>query len=293
MRWISIYGGFMNQGRLVISCRDRSGILAAVTGFLHGRGANIVQLDQHSTDLSDGRFYLRLVFHLPDLSRRLPEMSAEFAADVGSRFAMRSRFRDVSSTTRVAIFASRQDHCLLDLLWRWRRGDLPVDVKLVVANHPNLADSVAVFGVPFRHIPTDPQTRPEAERRQLELLHENVDLVILARYMQILSGEFLDKLDLPIINIHHSFLPAFAGASPYERARRRGVKLVGATAHYVTADLDEGPIIEQDVVRVSHRDSAGELARRGADVERGVLGRAVRWHCEDRVIVDGNTTIVF
>jgi formyltetrahydrofolate deformylase len=189
--------------------------------------------------------------------------------------------------------ASKTDHCLLDLLWRNRRGELDMSVVMVIANHPDLADQVRPFGVPFVHIPANRDIRAESERRQLDLLCGNVDLVVLARYMQIISPEFLDVLGAPMINIHHSFLPAFIGAAPYKRARERGVKLVGATAHYVTQDLDEGPIIEQDVVRVDHTHSVEDLVRLGADVERGVLSRAVGWHCQDRVMRHGSETVVF
>jgi formyltetrahydrofolate deformylase len=188
---------------------------------------------------------------------------------------------------------SRYDHCLLDLLWRARRDELDLDVGLVISNHPDLAEDVRAFGVPFVHIPVTRDTKAEAERRQLELLTGNFDLVVMARYMQVLSAGFLEAVGVPVINIHHSFLPAFAGAGPHQRARERGVKLIGATAHYATEHLDEGPIIEQDVVRASHRDSAEELERRGADVERTVLARAVQWHCEDRVVIDGERTVVF
>jgi formyltetrahydrofolate deformylase len=181
----------------------------------------------------------------------------------------------------------------LDLLWRWRRGELPVDVRMVISNHPDLAEAVSTFGVPYEYIPVTPTTKAEVEKRQLELLRGYVDLVVLARYMQILSGDFLDRLGAPVINIHHSFLPAFAGAQPYGKAKQRGVKLIGATAHYVTEDLDEGPIIEQDVIRVSHRENVAEFARLGADIERTVLARAVTWHAQDRVLIDGSTTIVF
>jgi formyltetrahydrofolate deformylase len=200
---------------------------------------------------------------------------------------------DASRPKRVAVMVSREDHCLLDLLWRWRRGELDLDIGLVISNHPDLAEAVRAFGVPFVHIPVTADTKQEAERRQLDLLAGNFDLVILARYMQILSGPFLDALAVPVINIHHSFLPAFAGAGPHQRARDRGVKLIGATAHYVIEQLDEGPIIEQDVVRASHRHSAEDLERQGADVERIVLARAVQWHCEDRVVRDGDRTVVF
>jgi formyltetrahydrofolate deformylase len=200
---------------------------------------------------------------------------------------------DAARPKQVAIMVSRYDHCLLDLLWRWRRGELPIDIPLVVSNHPDLADDVAQFGVRFEHVPVTKETKAEAERRQLELLAGHFDLVVLARYMQILSRDFLDRVGAPVINIHHSFLPAFAGPAPYERAKERGVKIVGATSHYVTEDLDEGPIIEQDVGRVSHRDDVEKLIQLGADIERTVLARAVLWHCEDRVLLHGTTTVVF
>ncbi|WP_311931743.1 formyltetrahydrofolate deformylase [Microbispora sp. H11081] len=280
-------------GRLVVSCTDQPGIVARVSSFLHRRGANIVQSDQDSTGPTGGRFFLRVVFHLAGLRAELPRLEREFHAEVAAGLGAEFRFRDASAPTRVALFVSRYDHCLLDLLWRTRRGELPVEVCQVVSNHPDLAGTVASFGVPYEHIPVTGDTKEEAEQRQLDLLRGRVDLIVLARYMQILSGSFLKRAGVPVINIHHSFLPAFPGAGPYERAKERGVKLIGATAHYATEDLDEGPIIEQDVIRVSHRASVGELARRGADIERTVLARAVAWHCEDRVLVNGRTTIVF
>lgn len=280
-------------GRLVMSCADGPGIIARVASFLHRRGANIIESDQYSTGLASGRFFLRIEFHLTGLERELAGLERDFRADVGSGLAAQFRFRDAAVPARVAILVSRYDHCLLDLLWRTRRGELPIDVVLVVSNHEDLRDQVASFGVPFWHIPVTAATKHDAERRQLDLLRGQVDLVVLARYMQILSGSFLDQVAAPVINIHHSFLPAFAGAGPYEQARERGVKLIGATAHYATQDLDEGPIIEQDVVRVSHRDSVAELRRRGADIERIVLSRAIAWHCADRVLRHGRTTVVF
>jgi formyltetrahydrofolate deformylase len=203
------------------------------------------------------------------------------------------RLTEAAKPKRVAIMASKDDHCLLDLLWRNRRGELEMSVVMVIANHPDLAEQVRPFGVPFIHIPATKDIREQAEQRQLEMLRGNVDLVVLARYMQIVTPHFLTEVGCPLINIHHSFLPAFIGAAPYRRARERGVKLIGATAHYVTADLDEGPIIEQDVVRVDHRHEVDDLVRLGADVERAVLSRAVSWHCEDRIIRNGNQTIVF
>jgi formyltetrahydrofolate deformylase len=280
-------------GRLVVSCVDGPGIVAKVSSFLHRRGANIIQSDQDSTGPSGGRFFLRTVFHLPNLSEELPRLEREFAAEVSSLIGPRFKVCDASAISRVAIFVSRYDHCLLDLLWRTRRGELPINVAMVISNHQDLEDDVAAFGVPFCHVPVTKSTKGQAEQRQLALLQRNVDLVVLARYMQVLSADFLNRVGVPVINIHHSFLPAFAGAGPYERAKERGVKLIGATAHYATQDLDEGPIIEQDVVRVTHRASPAELARRGADIERIVLARAVEWHCEDRVLVNNRTTIVF
>ncbi len=206
---------------------------------------------------------------------------------------MAFQLTEAAKPKRVAILASKEDHCLLDLLWRNRRGELDVSVVMVVSNHPDLADQVRPFGVPFLHVPAGKDIRAESEQRLLALLRGNVDLVVLARYMQILTGGFLAEVGCPLINIHHSFLPAFIGEAPYRRAKERGVKLVGATAHYVTEQLDEGPIIEQDVVRVDHRHNVDDLRRLGADVERVVLSRAVLWHCEDRVVRNGNQTVVF
>ena len=280
-------------GRLVVSCMDRPGIVARISTFLHRQGGNIIQSDQYSTGASGGRFFLRVEFHLPGLADMLGELERAFASQVASAIGATFRLREAAAVTRAAVFVSRYDHCLLDLLWRSQRGELPMTIVQVVSNHPDLAAQAAFFGVPFQHIPVTRDAKRQAEESQLSLLRGRADLVVLARYMQILSSGFLDRVGVPVINIHHSFLPAFAGAGPYERAKDRGVKLIGATAHYATEDLDEGPIIEQDVVRVSHRASVGELARQGADIERTVLSRAVRWHCEDRVLVDGRTTIVF
>jgi len=280
-------------GRLLVSCPDRPGIVAAVSQFLYEHGANIIESDQYSTDPEGGAFFLRTVFHRAGLAAMRDDLERRFATEVGRPFAMDWSFADAGVPKRAALMVSRYDHCLLDLLWRARRDELDLDVGLVISNHADLADEVRAFGVPYVHIPVTADSKAEAERRQLELLTANFDLVVLARYMQILSGSFLASVGVPVINIHHSFLPAFAGAGPYKRARDRGVKLIGATAHYATEDLDEGPIIEQDVIRVSHRDGALELERRGADVERMVLARAVQWHCEDRVVRYGERTVVF
>jgi formyltetrahydrofolate deformylase len=214
--------------------------------------------------------------------------------EVAERFGMRWQLAYGSQTKRVAIFVSRYEHCLVDLLWRHRAGELPCEMALVVSNHPDLRGSAEHHGVRFVHFPITPENKAEQEARELALLaEERIDLVVLARYMQVLSEQFLERWSRPVINIHHSFLPAFSGGRPYQQAAERGVKLVGATAHYATRDLDEGPIIEQDVIRTSHRDTIDDLVRKGRDVEKSVLSRAVRWHLEDRVLVYGNKTVVF
>ena len=280
-------------GRLLLRCADRPGLVAAVRTFLAQAGANIVSLDQHSTEQTGGTFMQRTIFHLAGLAAARDALERDFAEQVAAEFGMDFRLTEAAKRKRVAIMASKEDHCLLDLLWRNRRGELDMAVLMVIANHPDLADDVRPFGVPFMYIRANKEIREQAEQRQLDLLRGNVDLVVLARYMQVLTPRFLAEVGCPLINIHHSFLPAFIGAAPYRRAKERGVKIVGATAHYVTEDLDEGPIIEQDVVRVEHRHSVHDLTRLGADVERAVLSRAVLWHCEDRVIRYGNQTIVF
>jgi formyltetrahydrofolate deformylase len=279
-------------GRLLLSCPDRHGIVAAVSGFLADEGANIVTSDQYSTDPEGGAFFLRVEFHLHELAERRTELEQRFAA-IAERFAMHWRLTLVGERKRVWLLASRYEHCLLDLLWRWRSGQLECDVAGVISNHPDLERAVSTFGVPYHHVPVTRETKPEAERRMLELIGADTDLVVLARYMQILSDGFLAAVGCPVINIHHSFLPAFVGANPYARAHTRGVKLIGATAHYATADLDEGPIIEQDVLRVTHRLSPAQLELAGQDVERNVLARAVQWHLADQVLVHENRTIVF
>ncbi|MGI9556927.1 MAG: formyltetrahydrofolate deformylase, partial [Solirubrobacterales bacterium] len=278
---------------LLVSCPDRPGIVAAMSTFLRDEGANIVEADQHSTDPEGGMFFMRAEFALDVGQEERDELAKRFDAQVAAPFEMGWRFSLATDHKRLAVLVSREDHCLLDLLWRVRRGDVEARIDLVISNHTDLADDVASFGVPYHHVPVPRDGKAEAEERALALLAGNCDLVVLARYMQILSGEFLERLGTPVINIHHSFLPAFAGAAPYRQAKERGVKLIGATAHYATEELDAGPIIAQDVIRVSHRDGVAQLARRGADVERTVLARAVQAHCEDRVIVHGGTTVVF
>jgi formyltetrahydrofolate deformylase len=277
--------------RLLLTCPDRPGIVARVAGFLADNDRNIIDADQHSTT-DEGRLFMRLVFESAPEPER-DQLYRRFAAEVAEPLSMEHRFAEAGRHPRVAVMASREDHCLLDLLWRFRSGELPGQPAVVICNHPDHEESVRFFGLPYHHIPVDPSRKPEAERATLELLTGEVDLVVLARYMQILSGEFLEKLGCPAINIHHSFLPAFAGADPYQRAWERGVKLIGATAHYVTEELDAGPIIEQDTARVSHRDEVADLVRIGRDLERLVLARAVRAHLEDRVLMDGERTVVF
>ena len=251
-------------GRLVLAGPDRPAILAAVVSRLTAAGANIITFDQFSTAPEGGRLYLRSEFLLQDLPDRLDDVRLRIE-EIAEDFDMHWRLEPATRRKRVAIFVSRYEHCLLDLLWRWRRDELHMDIAAVVSNHPDLEEEVAAFGVPYHHIPVTRDTKAEAEQRQLDLLAGKVDLVALARYMQVLSGEFLARIGAPVINIHHSFLPAFAGPGPYARAHDRGVKLIGATAHYVTRDLDEGPIIDQDVERISHRDTPEDLVRKGRD----------------------------
>lgn len=283
---------YAGVGRLVITCPDRPGIVAAVSQFLFESGANITESQQYSTDPFGGTFFLRLEFHLDDLDARSGELGERFAR-MADRFSMRWKLTRAADLKRVAIMVSRTDHALQEILWRAQSGELHADIRMIISNHTDAGEAAAWWGLPFHHIPVTPQTKDAAETAQLQLLDGEVDLVILARYMQILSPRFLSEFTAPIINIHHSFLPAFAGADPYRRAAARGVKLIGATAHYVTAELDAGPIIEQDIVRVDHRCSADDLRRLGRHVERAVLARAVGWHLEDRIIVHQNSTIVF
>jgi formyltetrahydrofolate deformylase len=275
--------------RLLLACPDRPGLIATVSGFLAEAGLNIVDVDQHST--AAGRFFMRMVFDSPRDEDR-PALEDRFVREVATPFEMDYGFSESKTAKRVAVMVSREDHCLSDLLWRWRNGHLGGDIVTVISNHEDLRGEVEAVGLPFHHVPISRETRELAEREALELIGE-VDLLVLARYMQILSADFLTGVGAPAINIHHSFLPAFVGADPYARAHERGVKLIGATAHYVTAELDAGPIIDQDVVRVGHADEVPDLVRIGRDVERIVLARAVTAHLEDRVLLDGERTVVF
>jgi formyltetrahydrofolate deformylase len=280
------------QGVLLVSCGDRPGIVAAITRFVHEHGGNILDLQQH-TDRPAGLFFQRVQFELSgfDLDRREIRPALSPLLDL---FGMRCDVRFTDEVPRTSVFVSREPHCLQDLLHRWRAGELRIDLRSVISNHPDHADLVAWFGVPYHVLPVTPDTRTAQEGQVSGLLAaEGVELIVLARYMQILSAGFAGAWAERAINIHHSFLPAFQGARPYHQAHERGVKLIGVTAHYVTADLDEGPIIDQDVVRVSHRDDIDALRRKGRDLETAVLARAVRAHLEHRVLVHGRRTIVF
>ncbi|MGQ3479044.1 formyltetrahydrofolate deformylase [Paenibacillus sp. TY11] len=281
-----------NRARMLVSCPDGPGIVAAVSRFLYEHGANIVQSDQYTMDPSGGMFFMRIEFDLPNLSATQPQLEQDFAA-VAEQFRMEWTISAVSRKKKLAIFVSKEDHCLVELLWQWQAGDLDADISLVVSNHPDMKEYVESFGIPYHHIPVTADTKPEAERRQLEVIGEDIDVIILARYMQIISPKFIEHYRNRIINIHHSFLPAFVGGKPYAQAYNRGVKIIGATAHYVTEELDGGPIIEQDVQRVSHGDDVNELKRIGRTIERVVLARAVKWHAEDRILVHENKTVVF
>jgi formyltetrahydrofolate deformylase len=278
---------------LLIKCPDRPGIVAAISSFLYRHGANIIDLDQHSTDDDPGVYFMRLELQTGRLVVPVEGLRRAFDEEVGRPFLMEWRLSIARERKKVAVLVSKHDHALMELLWEWKRGDLPASLTQVISNHPDGREQVEAFGLPFHHVPNTKERRAEGERRMLELLDGQADLVVLARYMQIVSADFVARYPTRIINIHHSFLPAFAGADPYRQAWDRGVKIVGATAHYVTADLDAGPIIEQDVGRVSHRHSVDDLKRIGRDLERRVLVRAVKWHLEDRVIVHGNKTVVF
>ncbi|HEX8051097.1 MAG TPA: formyltetrahydrofolate deformylase, partial [Solirubrobacterales bacterium] len=259
----------MPTSRLLLACPDQPGLIARVSGFLAESGLNIVDVDQHST--AEGRFFMRMVFdRVPDGERE--ELEMRFAREIGEPFEMDYEFHETGRTRRVAVMVSREDHCLSDLLWRRRNGDLGGEIVSVVSNHPDHRDLAEAVGLPFHHVPVEAGAKREAEHRILDLVGD-VDLLVLARYMQVLSDDFLRELGTSAINIHHSFLPAFVGADPYHRAYERGVKLIGATAHYVTAELDAGPIIEQDVIRVDHSDTVADMVRKGRDIEKVVLAR--------------------
>lgn len=275
---------------LLIDCPDRKGLVARVSGLLYERGANILHADQH-IDHELGLFFMRVEWELNGFD--LAAFKAAFAplaAELGMNWNLTSSERPL----RVALFCSQYLHCMADLLHRWRSGELVCEIPVIVSNHREAEKLAAFYGVPFEFIEVKPETRPDTELRQLKILERHkIELVVLARYMQILSPQFVEQYPAAIINVHHSFLPAFTGARPYHAAHARGVKLIGATSHYVTEVLDDGPIIEQDVARISHRDQVDDLVARGRDLERMVLSRAVRWHLDRRILCYGNKTVVF
>lgn len=277
---------------LLIHCKDRKGIVARVSGFIHDFGGNILDSDHH-TDEETNDFLMRMECSTEGL-QIAPDQISEAFAPIANVFEMRYEVHLTSRRTRVGMMVSKQDHCLADLLQRHRRDELHIDIPIIISNHDTCASWAELFKIPFSVCPVTKETKPEQERRVVSLLREqHIELVVMARYMQILSAEFLAQVGCPVINIHHSFLPAFIGANPYRQAYERGVKIIGATAHYATQDLDEGPIIEQDVIRVGHRDTVDDLVRKGRDLEEIVLARAVRRHIERRVLVYGRKTVVF
>jgi formyltetrahydrofolate deformylase len=277
---------------LLVSCADRKGIVAALAQVLYGHGANILGADQY-TDTEAGQFFQRIRFDSAEIhsDRTAVERAVREVAD---RLELTYRLEYDERPKNVAIFVSRYGHCLHDLLWRHRLGELACAIRVIVSNHPDMEDVARQFDIAFSHVPVKADDKQRAEAEQMALMDERqIDLIVFARYMQIVSADFVRRYPARIINIHHSFLPAFVGQKPYHQAHQRGVKLIGATAHYATADLDEGPIIEQDVARISHRDEVEDLVRKGRDLEKVVLARAVRLHLEDRILVYGNKTVVF
>jgi formyltetrahydrofolate deformylase len=276
---------------LLISCPDQRGLVAKIASFIYSNGGNIIHADQH-TDFSAGLFLTRLEWQLEGFNLPRELIGPAFNA-IAQPLQANWQLHFSDDLPRIAIWVSRQDHCLYDLLWRQQAGELAAQIPLIISNHEKLAPIAHQFGIAYHYLPVTPDSKPAQETKQLDLLRQHqIDLVVLAKYMQVLSADFVAQFP-QVINIHHSFLPAFAGANPYQRAYERGVKIIGATAHYVTQDLDEGPIIEQDVVRVSHRDQVEDLIRKGKDLERMVLARAVRLHLQNRVLVYGNRTVVF
>ncbi|MCY9353663.1 formyltetrahydrofolate deformylase [Bacillus spizizenii] len=285
--------GNEDKGRLLVSCPDQPGIVSAVSAFLFEHGANIIESNQYTTDPEGGRFFLRIEFDCEGIREKKETLQDAFAS-VAETFDMTWSLTLASELKRVAIFVSKELHCLHELIWEWQTGNLMAEIAVVISNHEEARELVERLNIPFHYMKANKDIRAEVEKKQLELLEQyEIDTIVLARYMQILTPDFVSAHPNRIINIHHSFLPAFIGANPYKRAYERGVKLIGATSHYVTNDLDEGPIIEQDIERVDHRDNTEALKNIGRTIERSVLARAVKWHLEDRVIVHENKTIVF
>ncbi|MFB8787649.1 MAG: formyltetrahydrofolate deformylase [Potamolinea sp.] len=277
---------------LLVSCPDQRGLVAKIANFIYANGGNIIHADQH-TDFAAGLFLTRIEWQLKGFNLPRDLIGPAFNA-IAQPLQASWQLHFSDTVPKIAIWVSKQDHCLFDLLWRHKAKEFSAEIPLIISNHPNLGNVAEQFGIDYHCLPITKENKQEQEAKQLELLQQyNIDLVVLAKYMQVLSADFISQFPKSIINIHHSFLPAFVGASPYHQAYERGVKIIGATAHYVTADLDAGPIIEQDVVRVSHRDEVTDLIRKGKDLERMVLARAVRSHLQNRVLVYGNRTVVF
>lgn len=278
---------------LTLSCPNRPGIVAAVSTFLFQQGCNILEAQQYD-DQESGRFFTRIVFNVVEGAATIEAIRAGFAPIAGT-FSFTWTMRAKSEKRRVLLLASKFDHCLADLLYRWRIGEIPMEITGIISNHPRETYAHLDFdGVPFHHLPVTKDTKAAQEAKIWEIFQTtNTELAVLARYMQVLSDDLSAKVSGKCINIHHSFLPGFKGAKPYHQAHARGVKLMGATAHYVTSDLDEGPIIEQDVERISHQDSPDDMVRKGRDIERRVLARAIAWHVQDRVLLNGSRTVVF
>ncbi|MBK7991919.1 MAG: formyltetrahydrofolate deformylase [Blastocatellia bacterium] len=281
-----------HSATFLATCPDGPGLIASIAQLLYKKNINIIASDQYSTDHRGGQFFMRMVLDLNQDSIDHKELEKALA-EVANSLNMRWQLTYSNEVKRLAILVSRYDHCLMDLLWRWQSGELAVTIPFVISNHLDLKSRVESFGIPYYHFPITPETKAQQEAEILSLLKDKVDFIVLARYMQILSASFIEHYPNKIINIHHSFLPAFMGANPFAMAHKRGVKMIGATGHYVTSDLDAGPIIAQDVTQISHRDTVEDLKRTSRDTERTVLARAVRWHIEDRIIVDGNRTIIF
>ncbi|WP_077623608.1 formyltetrahydrofolate deformylase [Sediminibacillus massiliensis] len=282
-----------NRARLLIHCPDRPGIVATVSEFLFRHEANIIESSQYTTNPEGGEFFMRIEFESPHIDSSKAQLEQAFE-QIAEKFQMDWRITRVFDIKKMAIFVSKELHCLRELLWEWQTGDLMADISLVISNHEDSREIVESLGIPFYYIPANKEIRKQVEQKQLQLVEEHdIDFIVLARYMQILTPDFVAAHKNRIINIHHSFLPAFVGAKPYERAYERGVKLIGATSHFVTDDLDEGPIIEQDISRVDHRDNSEDMKKIGQSIERSVLARAVKWQLDDRIIVHKNKTIVF
>lgn len=277
---------------LLISCPEKPGIISTISNFLLEHEANVVKFDQHTTDPNAGMFFMRIEFDLNEYDATYTKIEKDLHG-LAEENKMQWQLNGKDERKRMAIFVSKEDHCLMELIWRWKSGEIAVDIPMVISNHPDHREEVEAYGIPYYHIPVTPDTKQEAEHKTLELMDGKVDFIALARYMQVLTPSFVSKYRHQVINIHHSFLPAFIGANPYARAYNRGVKLIGATAHYITDDLDEGPIIEQNVQRVNHRYTAQDLKIAGRHVEKQVFAEAISWHVENKVIVHGNKTIVF